>query len=903
MSILAGPMKRELGEVDGLEDTASRSVKTKEDHHLRPPGRLLRGNVVTQGEALSSRTQSHRRRFSHSFAAPPSAPASRRPSPTALDAALQTPRKFEPNSSIVLIGIRGTGKSSLAVILSAAIGRRLVHADDYFEQATGLCRGAYKKEYGVAKYRQREAWVMESMLVEHKEGCVLDCGPGSMEQNGQRLLRDYAATHPVIHILRDPTGIQEYIKAWDTEKVRRLLTLSGPLYRECSNLEFFNVSVAGPPSGEDSHAQHESRLHSNSDEPFRTPTPFLTLKRVEHDFLRFITQAVGDSVRLTRPLDSFPLSKRSIESRLYTYAVSVPLSDMLARDLDIEELESTADAFELQIDVGADECTGKSNLDFGLADRISQTVATIRRSTIVPLIYHTHYLEPSRASSGDILGASQRSDFAYLNLVEHGLRFGPEFLTVDLHYSDAVISQIIMSKGQSRIIGHFSSLQSSPDSWDDPKYMTMYERAVKLGCDFVRLSQPAASMDDNFAVQRFQHKIRSLPGPHPPLIAYNSGSLGRLSCCFNEILTPVTHPSLKFDMHRNSTHPVPFITAHEARQALFSSFALDPMRFYVFGAHVNYSLSPAMHNAAYKACGMPHIYKIHQSSSITALKELVEDPHFGGSSLALPYKAEVIPLLDSMSSHAQAIGAVNTILPIRIVSPDGAITPETALQHERSRAGPVKALYGDNTDWVGIRNCIHRGLSPANAVQPWSTALVIGAGGMARAAIYGIIQTGVQNIFIYNRTPARARSLADHYNRQNLGGTGKVTVHVIESLSDPWPPNYKQPTIVVSGIPQHNINGQPAPKFELPEQWIRSPTGGVVIELAYKPLNTPLVKQMRSLSHQGWVALDGLDFLPEQGFAQFELFTGRRSSRRLMRATLHQAYMEQQESQRGNSNQ
>ncbi|PGH23352.1 hypothetical protein AJ80_02605 [Polytolypa hystricis UAMH7299] len=900
MPVLAGPTKRKLSEVEGFETRDNWFPRSRHNSSAASMDRPSHPNHATQHDAARSRTdvRSHNSGQSTTYIDPQpfhdtlSEPTSRRSSPTSFDTPLRTSRKFENNASIVLVGISGTGKSSLAVILSAATGRRLVHADRYFEQVTGMTRATFKKEHGAAEYRQQEAMVMESMLVKNGQGCVIDCSPGSLERSGQKLLRAFAKTHPVVHILRDPVSIQAYIKAWDTEKVRRFLTLSGPLYRGYSNLEFFNISEQSSTSQEDKNGYQDSRLGPNLDELSRTTTPFLTLKRVERDFLQFIAYSAGDSIKLTKPLDSFPLSKLPIESRMFTYASSVPLSAMLERHLDLEELESTADAFELRVDVAQEACDGNSGVDPELADKISQTVATIRRSIIIPLIYHAELHLPTDTPGTNTAEIPRRSDNAYLNVLEHGLRFAPDFLTVDLSYSDEILSRIISSKGQTRIVGHFHFLQPPPQSWNDPHYMAMYERAMKLGCDLVRLSQPAVTMEDNFAVQRFHHKIRNLPNPHPPLIAYNSGPLGRLSCCFNPILTPVTHPVL-MSTERSHYQPVPCLTAHEARTALFSSFALDPMRFYVFGAHVTYSLSPAMHNTAYKACGLPHIYTFHQSPTIRGLNELVKDPYFGGSSLGLPYKSEVVPLLDSMSPHARAIGACNTVIPIRSMPADGIITSDTVFQ-EKSRAGPVKALYGDNTDWIGMRNCLRRGLSPANAVRPSSTGLVIGAGGMARAAVYSIIQMGVQNIFVWNRTVSNAQKLAHHYNRQDLScenaQVGKATVHVIESLSEPWPANYKQPTIVISGIPQHSVHGEPAPNFELPKQWIESPTGGVVLELAYKPLDTPLVCQMRALSHRGWVALDGLDVLPEQGFAQFELFTGHRSPRRLMRAIVRKEY-------------
>ncbi|KAB8231540.1 putative quinate pathway repressor protein QutR [Aspergillus alliaceus] len=893
MSILVRPPKRKLAEIEGLEqntrlssgsrypNTSSNAPVSTELHSDKDVGPPVI-SAYSLGEPTETTGESSLREL-----------ISNRVSPVSFEAPFQVQRRFAPNVSIVLVGIRGTGKSSLAVILAATSGRGLIDADRYFQQVTGRSRAAFKKEHGSTEYRQQEARAMESMLSDHKEGWVIACGPGSMERSGQMLLREYAKTHPVIHIIRDPESIQSYLQAWDTEKVCRFLDLSGPIYRACSNLEFFNVSETGhgdPTLAKDGH--HHSQLELEVDQRSQTFTPFLTLKRLQRDFVRFIAFATGNTTDLSNQHASFPLSTQPVEARTFTYAVTVPISTLFMRNLSIEDLESTADAFELKIDV-TESHSSHLGLESTLADRISQTVATIRRNIVVPMIYHVESDVGSINSATPHNEPVRRSTHAYLNLIHHGLRLAPNFITVDLSYDDNVLSQVIASKGSSKVIGHFASVQCVEQGWDDPAYLELYERAKRLGCDMVRLTQPAASMDDNHAVQRFRHRIQALPGPQLPLIVYNSGSLGRLSCCFNPILTPVTNQSL---LSETQAKNLPCITLREAQEALYASFALDPMQFFVFGANVTYSLSPAMHNAAYKACGMPHVYSLHQSSSLRGLNELVANPNFGGTSVSLPYKTETIPLLHSMSPHARAIGAVNTLIPVRNLDDPALVSEGCSLYLEKSRAGPIKGLHGDNTDWIGICNCFRRGLSPANAIRASSTGLVIGSGGMARAAVYSMIHLGVQNIFVWNRTFANAEKLAYHYNRQKLpthnknAPTTRSKVHVLSSLQDRWPTYYNPPTVICSCIPAHSIGDQPAPNFRIPSQWLGSPTGGVVVELAYKPLDTPLVKQMRALSHRGWVALDGLDVLPEQGFAQFELFTGRRAPRRLMRTIVLQEY-------------
>ena len=148
-----------------------------------------------------------------------------------------------------------------------------------------------------------------------------------------------------------------------------------------------------------------------------------------------------------------------------------------------------------------------------------------------------------------------------------------------------------------------------------------------------------------------------------------------------------------------------------------------------------------------------------------------------------------------MSAEAQAIGAANTIIPIRSSMNDTS-------RIQKSRAGRIVGWHGDNTDWIGITTCVRRKLSPANSIRPSTSSLVVGAGGMARAAIYTLIRLDVPNIFIYNKTVSNAEKLALHFtklaatHRSPNSRNVKRRVMVLNSMNEEWPTEYEQPRLL-----------------------------------------------------------------------------------------------------------
>lgn len=275
-------------------------------------------------------------------------------------------------------------------------------------------------------------------------------------------------------------------------------------------------------------------------------------------------------------------------------------------------------------------------------------------------------------------------------------------------------------------------------------------------------------------------KSLALPVPYIGLCLTETGKLSRV---LNERYTPVTHDKLPFvaapgQMSSNQ------IMRHRSELGL-----CPPRSFFLFGSPISQSPSKNMHNAGFRRSGLPHEYFLCEGEDPAIMAEALSRPDFGGASVTIPHKQNVLPLLDEVSEAADKIGAVNTV----IVRTD----PETG----------ARRLRGDNTDWLGILRPVKARLEASGWEQGrGGVALVVGAGGAAMGAIFAMQQLGLE-IVVYNRTPAKAEELAGRF------GGAAVSALDVETLQGAC--GSASLDVVVSTIPA-------ASEFTLPEYILES---------------------------------------------------------------------------------
>ncbi|WP_281299940.1 MULTISPECIES: shikimate dehydrogenase [unclassified Iodidimonas] len=257
----------------------------------------------------------------------------------------------------------------------------------------------------------------------------------------------------------------------------------------------------------------------------------------------------------------------------------------------------------------------------------------------------------------------------------------------------------------------------------------------------------------------------------------------------------------------------------------------------VMGWPIGHSLSPHLHRFWLDRHGLAGDYvplMVRPQNLASAIKGLYP-LGFSGVNLTVPHKEAAMALVDRVDPLARRIGAINCIS----IDAKG-------------------RLEGRNTDAYGF--FAHLEASAPNWQAKGARALVLGAGGAARAIIVALLDAGLEQVFVVNRTGDRARALADDLGR--AFGNDRV-------CAQPWQDRtmlLKEVSLLVNSTVL-GMMGQPSLSIELS---LMAP-GSVVYDIVYKPLLTPLLKEAEA---RRLVAVDGLGMLIHQAVPAFHSFFG-----------------------------
>jgi len=278
-----------------------------------------------------------------------------------------------------------------------------------------------------------------------------------------------------------------------------------------------------------------------------------------------------------------------------------------------------------------------------------------------------------------------------------------------------------------------------------------------------------------------------------------------------------------------------------AARTLIETYRIDQVDaatkvYGVAGNPIRSSLSPLMMNAAFRRETVNAVYLGLQADKLSDLLTLVNEIPIQGLSVTMPHKQEILAHLEKTDPLSAKIGACNTVL--------------------RAQDGK---LYGFNTDVAGIVSPLERRMSLRGA-----KVLVLGAGGAARAAVFGLRDKGAE-VHILNRTPETAAKLA-----KQAGAKVVKKEAVAKTAFD----------VILNATPI-GMAGNKAPQM-LEAKDLNTK---LVFDLVYNPIETPLIAMARQA---GIPVVAGVEMFVQQGARQFEIWTGKPApEEEMLRVVLH----------------
>ena len=245
----------------------------------------------------------------------------------------------------------------------------------------------------------------------------------------------------------------------------------------------------------------------------------------------------------------------------------------------------------------------------------------------------------------------------------------------------------------------------------------------------------------------------------------------------------------------------------------------------IIGWPLGHTMSPTLHNWGFGQLRLNATYAAFplEPDALPVFMERVRREPISGLSVTIPHKRAVMDHLDRVTDRARAVGAVNTLY------------------------WEGNDLCGENTDVIGL-------IAPLQKLAPLpDSAMVLGAGGAARAAIVGLKELGVRDIAIANRTTDKAEALAHDFSVRSVEWDRRMD---------------ETPGLICNTTPLGMAGDM---VHATPWDANRFPTGSIAYDIVYNPLETRFLREARAA---GCAAISGLEMFLHQGLAQFRLWTG-----------------------------
>ncbi|GAV53779.1 hypothetical protein ZYGR_0AK02810 [Zygosaccharomyces rouxii] len=507
--------------------------------------------------------------------------------------------------SVVLIGMRAAGKSTLGRWCSQILGYKLLDLDILFEKeyAKGTVKD-FVAQHGWEKFREVEANLFKETINKHGDGgYVLSAGGGLVESEVSReYFKKYASDGGVVlHLHRDIEETIVFLQSDPTrpayvEEIRDVWERREKWYNECSNFSFL-----APHCSNEKEFQH-----------------------LKKSFSKYITAVTGNrEIQVPNKRSAF---------------VCLTFENLTDKTDVLPSIVYGCDAVELRVD----------HLAQYDSQYVCKQLSTLRAATDnLPIVFTLRTKKQGgKFPDEDYGGMTRLFDLAFKACVEY----------IDLELTLPIDVQYNVSnrKSYTKIIGSHHDF-GAKYTWKDSEWENRYNQALSLDVDVIKFVGTATKFEDNLALEQFREEHTA-----KPLIAINMGEIGKVSRVLNPVLTPITSKHLP-----NSSAPGQ-LTLAQINKIFASMGGITSKKFFVVGNPVSHSRSPVLHNTGYELTGLPHRFDRFETDSVEIVKEKILDgePSLGGLAVTIPLKLDIMKYMSQLTDAVKVIGAMNTVIPL-----------------------------------------------------------------------------------------------------------------------------------------------------------------------------------------------------------------------------------------------